>query len=50
MDTTTAMLAETKRHPFGLPEAEADFVSGYNVECLAMTFAFFFLAEYSNML
>jgi NADH-quinone oxidoreductase subunit H len=42
----TAAVAETKRPPFDIPEAESELAAGYFVEYSAMKFALFTLSEY----
>jgi NADH-quinone oxidoreductase subunit H len=45
----TAAIAETKRIPFDLPEAESELVSGYFTEYSGMTFGMFYFAEYMEV-
>ena len=45
-----SMVGEVARVPFDLPEGEGELVAGYNTEYSSMKFAWFYLAEYINML
>lgn len=47
---TIAGIAEARRSPFDLPEADSELVAGYHTEYSSMKFALFFMGEYLDVI
>lgn len=47
---TIAGIAEARRSPFDLPEADSEIVAGYHTEYSSMKFALFFMGEYLDLI